>query len=247
MSPTQHRSRAVFNSLRRNVSAEIFVICREFLAPRHIDPKFLDPKHVFKDIAPLPVTIFQPPVDPSSSTSAKQASTSASAAAASRLATNNHAHANVFMPEKKRRNREGYAEGDNMLFHTASAEDFVRGSDPVTLLGSMNKIIFGSEQEKSCVASMSPLDDAYNILSWLKSRHTTRDVIANLEDLKVLGKGDFKSLMKWRLAIRLETGLDVRAEKTEDVTEDVTTVEPMDEDELISEEVICISLDEIRS
>ncbi len=138
--------------LRRNVSAEIFVVCRDFVAPKHIDPKFLDPKHVFKDIAPLPASITLPPIDPSSSTSAAtQASTSASAAAAARLASNSHAHANVFMPEKKRRNREGYAEGDNLLFHTALAEDFVRGTDPVALLGSMNKIVIVSEQEQTYV------------------------------------------------------------------------------------------------
>ena len=72
--------------------------------------------------------------------------------------------------------------------------------------------------------------------SWLRSRHTTPDVLANFSDLKVLGKGDFKLLMKWRLAIRLEFGMDVKADRTEDVTEEVT-VEPMDEEEQISEEV----------
>jgi AdoMet-dependent rRNA methyltransferase SPB1 len=71
---------------------------------------------------------------------------------------------------------------------------------------------------------------------WLKSRHTTPDVVANFADLKVLGKGDFKLLMKWRLAIRLESGLDVKADPHQDVTEEVT-VEPMDEEEQISEEV----------
>lgn len=46
--------------------------------------------------------------------------------------------------------------------------------------------------------------------------------------------------MKWRLAIRLEIGLDVKADATAEATEDVT-VEPMDEDEQISEEVsICV-------
>lgn len=33
---------------------------------------------------------------------------------------------------------------------------------------------------------------------------TTLDVKANLDDLKVLGKGDFKTLLKWRTALREE-------------------------------------------
>jgi AdoMet-dependent rRNA methyltransferase SPB1 len=60
-----------------------------------------------------------------------------------------------------------------------------------------------------------------------------------LADLKVLGKGDFKVLMKWRLALRLELGLDVKAEAEKDVTEDVT-IEPMDEEEEITEEVCLV-------
>ena len=34
----------------RNVSAEIFVVCRGFKAPKRIDPKFLDPRSVFADV-----------------------------------------------------------------------------------------------------------------------------------------------------------------------------------------------------
>ena len=60
--------------------------------------------------------------------------------------------------------------------------------------------------------------------------------MANFEDLKVLGKGDFKLLMKWRLAIRLEIGLDVKADPQQDVTEEVN-IEPMDEEEEISAEL----------
>ena len=42
--------------------------------------------------------------------------------------------------------------------------------------------------------------------------------------------------MKWRLAIRLDVGLDVKADPTAEVTENVT-IEPMDEEQMISEEV----------
>jgi AdoMet-dependent rRNA methyltransferase SPB1 len=100
-----------------------------------------------------------------------------------------------------------------------TASDFIRAQDPVSILGTMNKIEFVTDEEKE----------------WLKSRHTKPDIVVNCEDLKVLGKGDFKQLMKWRLALRLEIGLDVKASAT-DATEEVE-VEEMDEEEQITEEV----------
>jgi AdoMet-dependent rRNA methyltransferase SPB1 len=92
------------------------------------------------------------------------------------------------MPEKKRRKREGYAEGDYTLYKVLSAIDFVKSHDPVALLGNANKIAFTTEEEKL----------------WLKMESTKDDIKANCEDLKVLGKGDFKALMKWRTLIREE-------------------------------------------
>lgn len=40
--------------------------------------------------------------------------------------------------------------------------------------------------------------------SWASLPLTSPDVKANLDDLKVLGKGDFKALLKWRTALREE-------------------------------------------
>jgi AdoMet-dependent rRNA methyltransferase SPB1 len=49
--------------------------------------------------------------------------------------------------------------------------------------------------------SYNCLTDVYR---WLSLDVTTDDVKANCEDLKVLGKGDFKTLIRWRLALREE-------------------------------------------
>jgi AdoMet-dependent rRNA methyltransferase SPB1 len=114
------------------VSAEIFVACRGFLAPKRIDPKFLDPKHVFKDLsAPAP-----PGADPSLSV--------------------NNAQANVFHPGKKRRQRDGYEEGNYTLFKKASVGDFVRTNDPIAMLGTVSKLTFESEEEQRCLSKAFP-------------------------------------------------------------------------------------------
>ncbi|KAK5277287.1 AdoMet-dependent rRNA methyltransferase spb1, partial [Cryomyces antarcticus] len=50
----------------RNVSAEIFVVCRGYKAPKYLDPKFLDPRHVFAEVSdPTPnneAKVFNPEI-----------------------------------------------------------------------------------------------------------------------------------------------------------------------------------------
>lgn len=211
----------------RNVSAEIFVVCREFLAPKSIDPKFLDPKHVFKDL----------------SSSLEETKIDA-----------DKAQANVFHPEKKRRHREGYADGDYTLFKTLPASSFIHGRDPVSALGGNNKITFLTDEEKEYVRLLE-ISYILNITHrWLLFGITTEDVKANCEDLKVLGKGDFKGLIKWRLALReqvcfylifhysslivvlcFQLGLDVKTKDTEDSTEQVEVVEVGEEQDISAE------------
>lgn len=66
---------------------------------------------------------------------------------------------------------------------------------------------------------------------------TTPDVKACVEDLKILGKKDFKNLLKWRVAVREDLGLDVKVDEVEDEFIEEAEVEPMDEEEQISQEV----------
>lgn len=115
----------------RNVSAEIFVVCSGYLAPKRIDPKLLSASHVFKEL-----DVVTAPVDgeePSSKLTA-------------------HAQ-NIFHPEKKRRKREGYEEGDYTLFKLVPVEEFVMGRvDPLKVLAESSKFDFNTEQGKKCVS-----------------------------------------------------------------------------------------------
>lgn len=165
----------------RNVSAEIFVVCREFLAPKAIDPKFLDPKHVFKDLDA------SPPLDNG--------------------VTVNNAQTNIFQPDKKRRHRVGYADNDYTLFKQIGVAEFIHSSDPITILGAVNKMSLTTEEEKSYVRQSLPCTPPLFtrwLASWASLPLTSEDIKANLDDLKVLGKGDFKALLKWRTALREE-------------------------------------------
>ena len=84
------------------------------------------------------------------------------------------------------------------------ASDFIKGHDPVTALGNANKITFLTDEEKQYGFFFIIYLRVLKSSRWLALDVTTADVKANCDDLKVLGKGDFKTLIKWRLALREE-------------------------------------------
>lgn len=139
----------------RNVSAEIFVVCRGYKAPIRLDPKFLDPKTVFEEL-------------PDS-------------------APNNEAK--VFKPELKKRKRDGYEEGEYTQFKEEPASKFIETNDPIQMLGSLNRLSFSTKG--------TLMNEAL-----AKLPETTAEVRACCNDLKVLGKKDFRLLLKWRLSAR---------------------------------------------
>lgn len=167
----------------RNVSAEIFVVCKGFKAPKKLDPRLLDPKEVFEELPDGPQNM----------------------------------EAKIYNPEKKVRKRQGYEEGDHLLYHECSVLDFVKSEDPITVLGEMNK--FTVEQD----------DPEWKILKRLKQ--TTNEFMACIEDLKVLGKKDFKMLLKWRKASRDILGLDKDEDKGD------IEIEPLNEEAQIEKEL----------
>merc|ERR1719160_337498 len=176
----------------RNVSAEIFVVCRGFKAPKKIDPRFLDPKNVFAEL---------------------------------QGATPNN-EAKVFNPEVKKRKRDGYDEGDYTLYKEITASEFIQTTDPISILGSYNKLTF--KQPPNGDVALAALDQL---------PETTDEIRRCCDDLKVLGRRDFKLLLKWRLKVRDIFGF---REKKEDIKEDadargeaaeeVAEVESMDEE-----------------
>lgn len=187
----------------RNVSAEIFVVCRGYKAPKNLDPKFLDARSVF---AELPDAI-----------------------------PNNEAK--VFNPEKKKRKRDGYEEGDWTQYKEVPVSEFIQTTDPIAMLGSLNKLSF--EQPPNGDIAIATID---------KLPETTKEVRDCCADLKVLGRADFKRLLRWRLRVRDIFGFSEKSKKKEEEEkaakekaaeegEEVARIESMDEEMRIQEEL----------
>ncbi|CAD6887253.1 unnamed protein product [Tilletia laevis] len=215
----------------RNVSAEIFVVCVGFKAPARIDPKFLDPHHVFKDLEPGKHIGGDDEED-------GEGGEKREILAADRIvaAAGINAQANVFQPEKHRKKRDGYMEGDATLFKSASLYDFLRTHDPVAILGVFNVIALklpktASDEEKA------------EMQKALEHEDTTEDIRINCSDLRVLGKKDFRRLLKWRLALRSDLGLEKKADVVE-ITEHEE--EELDEEAQIDEELVRLNEESAR-
>ncbi|KAI1175487.1 Spb1 C-terminal domain-containing protein [Nemania sp. FL0916] len=178
----------------RNVSAEIFCVCRGFKAPKHIDPRFLDPRTAFADLKE----------------------------------TANTDEARVYKPEQKKRKRGGYEEGDYTLYKEVLASDFVETTDPISILANTNRLV------------LDTLEPSLSLSALNKLPATTPEIRQYFSDLKVLGRTEFKKILKWRIVAREAFGLPTKkALKTAAAVEgeEVAEVESMDEELKIQEEL----------
>ncbi|TPX30516.1 hypothetical protein SmJEL517_g05935 [Synchytrium microbalum] len=182
----------------RNVSAEIFVVCRDYLAPKKVDPKLLDARFVFQE--------GEIGEDGEHEEDAKKKKEKQGAL------LNDLLH-----PEKKKRHREGYADGDYTLHHVEKVSTFIHDRDYVAVLSRAHTLDFEADDDGRALVS-HPL--------------TTDDIRASCRDLRVLGKKDFKDLLKWRQHIRISLNLDKKKEVKPAAAEDDESGLPMDEDAL---------------
>ncbi|KAI3448025.1 hypothetical protein Pfo_004690 [Paulownia fortunei] len=124
----------------------------------------------------------------------------------------------VLRGTKQKRHRDGYEDGDTTLRKLCSASEFIWSDTPLEILGSVTSITFN---DPTC-------------LSIKDHTLTTEEVKALCDDLRVLGKQDFKYLLKWRILIRKALS------SLEKATSATTTVEherKEDEDERVLNEM----------
>jgi AdoMet-dependent rRNA methyltransferase SPB1 len=158
----------------RSQSSEIFIVCLKYTNPSRIDPKLLDPNHVFKEVA-----------DPG-------------------LATVDVLHKKY--DKLNKRHRTGYQDGVGVLLTSVvSVSDFIQTKDPVRMLTDFNECHFSTEECEQFRAS----------------KYTTPEILECLKDLRVLGKIDFKKLLKWRNHMRDMAGLGQAKAKSEEDMEEV--------------------------
>ncbi|SNX86126.1 probable AdoMet-dependent rRNA methyltransferase SPB1 [Melanopsichium pennsylvanicum] len=196
-------------SSSRNVSAEIFVVCQGYKNPARIDPKFLDPQHVFKELDPTALV----GADQEAGIPFSLKGTSAG-----------NAHANVFEPKKVRKHREGYADGDYTLFHSLDAMDFIKGQDVIGMLGSYNEISFKTQESK-------------NLLDLPDTTQEMRENCKDLKVLGKKDFRNLMNWRKEvRLALNLDQPKSKRPKDLAEQTETVE-IEEMDEDDQIDDEL----------
>jgi AdoMet-dependent rRNA methyltransferase SPB1 len=123
---------------------------------------------------------------------------------------------NILKPEKHQRQRQGYEDGVTLLYRTATLAEFCSSEDPMTFLGTFNAITFEDAASKELLETEPKMSASMQL---------------NLADLKVLGKGEFKQLLKWRLKMRKATEKNAATEKQpdEEESEPLTLEEQADE------------------
>ncbi|KAJ0867031.1 putative 27S pre-rRNA (guanosine(2922)-2'-O)-methyltransferase [Helianthus annuus] len=118
-------------------------------------------------------------------------------------------------PITQKRHRDGYEDGVTLLRKTCSASEFIWSNAPLDVLGTVTSITFKDETSLP-----------------IKNHSLTTDEVKELcDDLRVLGKQDFKQLLKWRILVRKAFSPEKETPKPADVEPESKVNEDEDEDD----------------
>ncbi|KAL5541932.1 hypothetical protein UlMin_009642 [Ulmus minor] len=126
---------------------------------------------------------------------------------------------NVLRGAEKKRRRDGYEDGDTTLRKVSTAAEFIWSDTPLDILGSVTSISFDDP-------TSLPIED---------HALTTEEIKILCDDLCVLGKQDFKHLLKWRIHIR--TALTASQKTKATTAKNVEKEENEDEEDKILNEM----------
>lgn len=87
---------------------------------------------------------------------------------------------NILHPEKKRVNRDGYEDNVTILHKKVSLTEFLNSKEPDQILASNNEITISGKDEEEFIAAMKDSDE----------------LRLSCKDLKVVGRKEFKNLLK---------------------------------------------------
>lgn len=198
----------------RNVSAEIFVVCQRFKAPKRLDPKLLDPRHVFAELQDATPNYEQKVFDPEKKKRKREG------------------YAENDWTQHKKIAADEYIHTEDPIAILGSVNQlWLPSSQPE--LGDANaatRKIFPSitEPERLSLVLLDRLPE------------TTDEIRECCKDLKRLGKKEFRNLLRWRTKVREREEFGGHIKKTKvaaEEGEEVAQVEPMDEEMAIQEEL----------
>eukprot|EP01126_Amoeba_proteus_P048581 TRINITY_DN5627_c0_g1_i10.p1 TRINITY_DN5627_c0_g1~~TRINITY_DN5627_c0_g1_i10.p1 ORF type:complete len:890 (-),score=254.32 TRINITY_DN5627_c0_g1_i10:305-2974(-) len=122
----------------------------------------------------------------------------------------------IFSKKQAKRNREGYDTESSVLHKSCDVLDFIYCFDPVAILSDYNNIVFGPCPPVPDVERERDVEDDEEERSLYHTHPRTTDEIKEcLKDLKVLGKKDFRGLLRWRVLMRDFASLNPKKEPQE--------------------------------
>jgi len=172
----------------RQQSAEIFYVCQGYFKPEKMDPRMLDPKHIFEYV---------------------EGDTTGAGGAAVDGGDGKKFHVFHKQWDQKKRFRDGYDTEhlDGTMRHIEPLANFVQAKGKLDAIQYLSRCTGFSFKCEECVSKnkdkkeekrkgAAPASCQCNF--YLHHPMTTSEIKACVIDLKVLNKGDFKALMMWR-------------------------------------------------